>query len=208
MDYLIKQHPEYSCEYLADTEHFPYGTKTKTEIITLAKNSVNKAISLYDPKVIVLACNTMTVSALEALRKTFALPFVGTVPAIKLASKLSKNRRIGLLATKQTCSSSYTKKLIQDFASDCELFNRVDTELIDFIENKYTKNQASLADVQKAIAPSVAYFLESKVDVMILGCTHFVHLFDYFTDALGKNVKVVDSREGVVNQAMRLIKTC
>ena len=206
MEYLQKEHPEYSCEYLADTEHFPYGTKSKREIISLAKASVKKALSLYDPKVIVLACNTMTVSALEALRKSFSLPFVGTVPAIKLASKLSKNRRIGLLATKQTCHSEYTKKLIKDFANDCIIFNREDTELIDFIEKKYMQKAASIKDIEKAILPSVEYFIASDVDVVILGCTHFVHLYDYFEKALGKNIKVVDSREGVVNQAMRLIK--
>jgi glutamate racemase len=205
MDYLKALYPEYTCEYLADTENFPYGTKTKDEIITLAKASVNKAISLYNPKVIVLACNTMTVTALDSLRKTFNLPFVGTVPAIKLASKLSKNRRIGLLATKQTCNSPYTKKLIKDFADDCFIFNREDTELIDFIEKKYMQKKTSQKEIRKAIAPSVEYFLNSKVDVVILGCTHFVHLYDYFANALGKDVKLVDSREGVVNQAMRLI---
>lgn len=218
LEYLQNAFPQLSCVYYADEENFPYGTKTSEEIIECARNSVKKVISIYNPKVIVLACNTMTVTALETLRKEFNVPFVGTVPAIKLASKVSKNGCIGLLATEKTVSHEYTKKLIDDFARDCKVLFRADTKLIDFIEKNIqcvfhegklveVKNNATEEEIEVAIKPAIEYFLSKGVDTIILGCTHFVHFATEFTKLVGERAVIVDSRDGVVRQSLKILES-
>ena len=95
---LKKKSPESSCVYLGDTENFPYGEKSARQVSECATRAVQKIISLWNPKVLVIACNTISVGALSELRKKFPeLPIVGTVPAIKIAAQKTRNGRIGLL---------------------------------------------------------------------------------------------------------------
>ena len=112
MTTLMQRSPETGCIYVADTANFPYGEKTHEEVVKCVSELVEKIKLQFEPKVIVLACNTMSVNALETLRAEFpGVTFVGTVPAIKLAASVSKNRRIGLLATHATCENPYNIEL-------------------------------------------------------------------------------------------------
>lgn len=205
MLYLKEKCPEVKCVYLGDTINFPYGEKTPEQICACAKKACELLISKFSPKAIVIACNTISVTALGFLRNTFPkTPFVGTVPAIKLASSVSKNRRIGLLATNQSVNNLYTTKLIEDFAPDCYFAKLGEPKLIDFIEKSlFTATQE---EIKNAIMPSVNYFKSENVDTVILGCTHFLHLSKEIADCVGKDILVVDSREGVANQALRVFK--
>lgn len=217
--YLKEIFPQKKCAYYADSENFPYGIKSTEQIIVCITKAVKNIIQLYNPQIIVLACNTMTVTGLQYLRETFTqIDFVGTVPAIKLAAKLSQNKKIGLLATEKTVSHEYTKKLIQDFAMDCQVFSRADTDLINFIEKNlnYCISDGNISELSwkvseeeklLAIKPAVDFFLQNKVDTIVLGCTHFVHLVEEFKKLAGPSVKIVDSREGVVKQSLKLAHT-
>lgn len=205
MEFLKKMSPSAECIYVADTKNFPYGQKTEKEIIDNAKNCVQKIIQKWNPEVLVIACNTISVTALEDLRKAFpGTPFVGTVPAIKPAAALSKTRKIGLLATNATVNHPYTKKLIDDFASDCTIISRGDPELISFIEHQF--NSASEEERINAVLPAVNFFKEQDCDAIVLACTHFLNMTEYFKQAAGSALHVVDSREGVVRHAMEVEK--
>lgn len=205
MLYLKKLCPEVKCVYLGDTANFPYGEKNQTEICNCAKNACELLIKKFSPKAIVIACNTISVTALDFLRKTFPkTPFIGTVPAIKLASAVSKNRRIGLLATNQSVNNPYTEKLIKDFAKDCYVAKLGNPFLIDFIEKSLFT--ASDMDIKNAIMPSIQFFKQENVDTIILGCTHFLHLSEEIKFYAGNEMTIVDSREGVAKQALRIYK--
>ena len=200
---LKEKFPNASCVYLGDTAHFPYGQKTPQEIVSAASQAVKLIEQKWSPKTLVVACNTISVTALDDLRAIFpSLPIVGTVPAIKLAAKVTRNKRIGFLATNASVNHPYSQKLIDDFASDCQVFKRGDPDLIDFIEKKYF---ASSPDERRAaVLPAVQYFAANDCDTIILGCTHFTHIADDIKAAAGPSVSVVDSREGVSNQALRV----
>ncbi|MBR5965020.1 MAG: glutamate racemase [Treponema sp.] len=200
---LKEKFPNASCVYLGDTAHFPYGQKTPQEIVSAASQAVKLIEQKWSPKTLVVACNTISVTALDDLRAIFpSLPIVGTVPAIKLAAKVTRNKRIGFLATNASVNHPYSQKLIDDFASDCQVFKRGDPDLIDFIEKKYF---ASSPDERRAaVLPAVQYFAANDCDTIILGCTHFTHIADDIKAAAGDGVSVIDSREGVANQALRV----
>lgn len=201
MCYLNQRCPEASCIYVADAQNFPYGEKSSQQIIDCVVNLCGNIIKKFSPKVIVIACNTMSVTALSVLRNTFDVSFIGTVPAIKLAAKQTKNKKIGLLATRRAVSQEYTLKLIKDFASDCEVFSRGDGELISFIEHNLTS--ASENEKIKAVKSAVDFFREKDVDTIILGCTHFIHFSPEIKKVAGEKISVIDSRDGVVKQALK-----
>ena len=205
---LKQKSPSSRCVYLGDTAHFPYGEKTSEQIASCAASVIDRMIASWHPRVLVVACNTMSVTALDDLRALFPqLPIVGTVPAIKLAAKVSQNKRIGLLSTSATAHHPYCQRLIADFAQDCTIFTRADPALITFIEKRLF-----LADADEcfdAALPAARYFASCGCDTLILGCTHFTHMARdierAFRFATGGDVFVVDSREGVSNRALDVL---
>lgn len=203
LQYLRNQHPGASCIYVGDTKNFPYGEKTSEQIIENSCSCVKKIIEKWNPNAVVIACNTISVTALDEMRKRFPdTPIVGTVPAIKPAALISKTKKIGLLATRATVEHAYTKKLISDFASDCTVVSRGDPELISFIEHDYFN--AGESERLNAVMPAVSFFKEKECDVIVLACTHFLNMADYIQKAAGQEIKVIDSREGVTKHAFEV----
>ncbi len=203
---LKEKMPSSKCVYLGDTEHFPYGQKTPEEVAGCASQAVRTIINRWNPKAIVIACNTISVTALDLLRNEFkGIPIVGTVPAIKLAAKVTKNRKIGLLATNATVNHPYCARLIKDFAGDCEVFSLGDPELIRFIEKDLFT--ASQEEKINAVRPALDFFRKNDCDVIVLGCTHFTHIAEIMQKEAGDKIKVIDSRDGVSNQALRQCQT-
>ena len=207
---LKEKSPESRCVYLGDTVHFPYGEKSFEEIVRCSSEAIDTIVKNWNPRAVIIACNTISVTALDELRKLHPdLPIIGTVPAIKLAAKVSLNKKIGFLATNASVNHKYSEKLIEDFASDCTVFKRGDPELIDFIEHKLFT--ASKGEKIEAVMPAVEYFNSNGCDTIILGCTHFTHMAREIEEAFAskswKKVFVVDSRDGVSNHALDVIKT-
>lgn len=202
---LKSKQPDARCLYLGDTAHFPYGEKSPREVTESAASVIRLIIEKWNPRAIVIACNTISVTALDSLRTLFPdLPIVGTVPAIKLAASVTKNHKIGLLATNATVRHPYCARLISDFASNCQVFSRGDPELIEFVEKKLFT--ASPEERMEAVKPAVEYFAAGGCDTIILGCTHFTHIAEDIARAAGPKVQVVDSRDGVSNQALRVVE--
>lgn len=200
---LKERRPESKCVYLGDTVHFPYGEKPVEEIARCAASAVSLIIKKWNPETLIIACNTISVTALNSLRSLFPkLPIVGTVPAVKLAAKVTRNKKIGFLATTASVNSPYSQKLIDSFASDCEVYRRGDPALVNFVEKDFftaTKEQRL-----NAVKPAVDFFASKGCDTIILGCTHFTHVAQDIQEASGSGVKVIDSRDGVSRQAIKV----
>lgn len=200
---LKQKFPNANCIYVADTKNFPYGEKSHEEVVLCALNVCKKIIEKFEPKIIVIACNTISVNALDILREAFPkTKFVGTVPAIKVAGDISKKRCIGLLATKSTIEHPYNQDLKNHFASDCKMILHAAPSLISFIEKE--SFTASEKEIEDEINPTVEFFRKNNCDVIILGCTHFLNYKNVFQKLSNPDIKVVDSVEGVVNRAIDL----
>lgn len=203
LTHLIKNCPNASCVYVGDTVNFPYGEKSHEEIVKCVLDVAKKIIDRFDPSIFVVACNTMSVNTLDILREVFPkTQFIGTVPAIKLAAKISTKRRIGLLATKATVEHPYNIDLKNHFAADCQLILRADPKLISFIEKEsFTSSEEECI---KHIEPAVDFFKKNDCDTIILGCTHFLNLAELIQKVCGTQIKVVDSRDGVVKRCLSI----
>ncbi|ULQ59564.1 glutamate racemase [Brucepastera parasyntrophica] len=195
--------PEVSCVYLADSRHFPYGNKTREEVISYASEAADIIIGQFSPEAVIIACNTISVAALDVLRKRFSIPFIGTVPAIKRAAEISENRKIGLMATERTINDPYTEELIRNHASGYEIVKMGETDLIFRIETGLIT--ASAEEKYAAVLPAVKKILDEGTDTIVLACTHFLHVHEEIEKAAGPGVSVVDSRDGVIQQALRIV---
>ena len=206
LSFLKQQMPSANCIYVADNANFPYGEKSHEEIVKAVLTVTQKIVDRFNPKVIVMACNTMSVNSLDVVREAFPeVNFVGTVPAIKLAASVSSKRRIGLLATNATVSHPYNQDLKNHFAGDCAMICRGDPKLISFIEHQ--SFTATKEEILEAVRPAVDFFRKENCDVIILGCTHFLNLKQSFMELGQPDIKIVDSVEGVTKRALSLLKT-
>ncbi len=197
------QLPEENFVYIADRAHFPYGTKAIEEIREAIVRVALKATRVMDPKVVVLACNTATMVAIEILRDRLSLPIVGVVPAVKPAASLTVNGRIGVMASGRAIKDAYLKELINKFASECDVLLIPADEIISFVEKSYvySSREQNLEMVERVIKP----IKERGIDTLVLACTHFLLMEEEFRQVLGQKIRAVDSREGVVRQLIRVM---
>ncbi|MGA2976019.1 MAG: glutamate racemase [Spirochaetia bacterium] len=190
--------------YVADRANFPYGEKDRRSIIDAAVSVAERLIQKENPRLIVVACNTMSVVALAALRERFSLPFVGVVPAIKPAAALSRRRCVGILATRQTVEGEYLRGLIEKHASGCSVVSLPSAGLVEFVEKELY--QACPEEREDRVRAEVTRFRSEGIDALVLGCTHFLHLEPEFRRLLETDrIALVDSREGVSRQVRRLL---
>jgi glutamate racemase len=197
--------PDQRYIYVADRAHFPYGGRAAEEIVAAISAVTERVREREDPKLIVVACNTASAVALPALRARFPLPFVGVVPAVKPAAALSKNRRVGVLATQRTVDGEYLRDLVAEHAAGCAVVGLPAGELVDFVEREMAS--ASPEDRSAHVRREVDRIRRERVDVIVLGCTHFLHLEEEFRRVLdSEGIALVDSREGVARQVARLVK--
>jgi len=202
---FIKRCPQEEVYYLADRENFPYGQREKDELTRILISLTEKLIKKIDPKIIVLACNTAAVSALEPLRKKFpGFPFVGTVPAIKPAINASKTGKIGVLGTARTINDPYNQHLIDECGKECEITGIAAPDLVEFVEKRI-----NIADKKEktAIVKKYLDILRAKgADTLVLGCTHFLHLLEEFHSEASPSIQIFDSLDGVTKRIEYLLE--
>jgi len=196
-----KNNPHEEVCYLADTANFPYGPRAKDELSSILTALTEKLLKIKNPKIIVLACNTATISAIADLRKRFPeIPFVGTVPALKPASKITNNKKIGILGTERTISEIKSLNLTDD---TCEITGISAPELVEFIEHNIdTADENTKKEIVKKY---INIFREQNVDSLVLGCTHFLFLLEEFrreaAEQIGcPKIDVFDSIEGITKR--------
>ena len=191
--------PNEKLVYVADRENFPYGPRPRDNVIELAISLVKKLVILYDPKVLVVACNAISVSALGALREEFSgLRVVGTVPAIKPAAEKSTKRRIGVIGTRRAVEDPYIAELLAQYGPDCSIVGEAAPELVEFVEHHWLSSGRE--ERLLAVRPWIEKFLARGADTLVLACTHFLLLKEEFLDAAGDNLAVFDSVEGVTRR--------
>ena len=197
---LQRRLPHKSFLYLADTANCPYGKKTDKQIREFARRAVSFLIN-QGAELVVVACNTATVTSLDYLRSWFSIPIVGVVPVIKTAAELTRNNRIGVLGTDVTISSGYQRDLMQKFAGDKEIFSISNPRLVDMIE----KGTASEDELLACAAESMDIFKKQGIDTLVLGCTHYTLIRDIFEHLAGGKIIVLDSNDPVARHTERLV---
>jgi glutamate racemase len=198
------RNPQEPLIYLADRLHFPYGKRDRAELVSVLIGLFAKIIALENPKIAVLACNTATVSALAELRDRFpALPFVGTVPAVKPAVSGTKTGKVGVLGTERTIEEPYIRELADRYGKNCEITGLAAPDMVEFVEQRI--EGAGEDEKLAMVRPYVKRFREIGVDSVVLGCTHFLFLLDEFHKEAAPDIRVFDSIEGISRRVETLL---
>jgi glutamate racemase len=197
--------PDAPIVYAADSAGFPYGTKSAAEIAARVPALLGRLAERHQPALIVIACNTASTIALDAVRAALDLPIVGTVPAIKPAASLSKTRTIGVLGTDATIVQPYVDRLAAEFAADCTVIRHGSAELVELAEAKLRGEATDAADYARILDGLLGRPGGGGIDTVVLACTHFP-LVQSELAAASRPLAFVDGNEGIARRTRWLTR--
>ena len=189
--------------YVADNAAFPYGTRSESEIAARVPALLGRLVERFRPRLAVIACNTASTIALDAVRAALDLPVVGTVPAIKPAAEMSHSRVIGVLGTEATVRQPYVDDLAARYAADCTVVRHGSAELVAMAEAKLAGASPEPAAVAAALAPLLEAPGAAEMDVIVLACTHFPLLADEIA-AAAPGIALIDGGPGIARRIAQL----
>ena len=198
---LRRQLPQAALAYACDNAMLPYGRREDAWLVRRILAVCEAAVAASGCVVLVVACNTASTLALEALRERLTVPVVGTVPAIKPAAAISRSRHIGLLATSATVSRPYTLRLIEAFAANCTVRRVAADPLVREAERRLAGEPADAAVIESSLAP---LWEDPELDTVVLGCTHFPLLRDALAAAAPREVSWVDSSAAIARRTAQV----
>jgi len=158
----------------------------------------------FDPRLIVIACNTASTIALAAVRSALDVPIVGTVPAIKPAAETSRTRTIGVLGTDATVRQPYVDDLAARFASDCLVLRHGSAELVDLAEAALRGETPPPERLRAILDGLFGHPGGERLDVIVNACTHFPLLETQLAAAAPHPVRFVDGGPGIARRIAAL----
>lgn len=200
---IFKHLPDYQIIYFGDTARLPYGSRSEQFIHHYSKK-ITQWLLGKGAKVIVIACNTSSAWAADALKKEFkGVPIFEVItPTAKDAVEKTKNKRIGIIGTRGTIkSSAYSKKLlfldpkVKIYLKACPLF-------VPLVEEGWIKEKTTKEIAEKYLAG----LKKRNIDTLILGCTHYPLLKETIKKAIGSGIKIVNSAENVAKELKEFLK--
>lgn len=201
---LIRRLPGEDVVYFGDTGRVPYGGRGRDTIIKYARQDV-AFLRTFDLKAIVIACGTVSTTALDILARENPLPVIGVVePAAQAAVAATKTGRIGLVGTRATIASGAYERTLRRLMPEAQVTARACPLFVPFVENGRFQPGDPLVDI--LVAEYLAPFREAEVDTLVLGCTHYPLLWDAIAQYLGPQVTLISSGAACVDTVARLLE--
>jgi glutamate racemase len=198
---LLRELPGERYVYFGDSGNCPYGPRTVAEIQKLSAAAA-RFLRGRGAKLIVVACNTASVSARTYLREAFdPLQFVVVVPAVKPAAAQTRTQRIGIAATEASARGDYLKTLIEEFAGDARVLAVGCPRLVELAEAGTLDGPEAEAAVREYIQP----MLDEGIDQLVLGCTHFPAMRAVFERVAGPGIHLIDSGAAIARRTRDLL---
>lgn len=199
---IIKRLPNEDIIYFGDTARVPYGIKSPQTIVRFAEEAANFLLR-YDPKIIVVACNTASAVAMPKLENTLKVPVCGVVrPGAKAAIQATKNNRVGIIATKATIDSQAYHVSIQELNSKVSVFGKTCPLFVPIVEEGRLPNDPI---VKMVVSDYLVFLKKNFIDTLVLGCTHYPLLKQPIQEEMGKEVMVIDSSTETALETEKLL---
>lgn len=175
--------------YFGDTARVPYGVRNLDEVREFSFEIVDYLTRL-NVKLVVIACNTATAAALEAVQEAFDIPIIGVIdPGARAAVLETLNRRVGVLATEATVSSGAYTRAVHGVDAGVEVYERAAPDFVPLIENGITEGPKLESKAREYMEP----LLRRHVGAVILGCTHYPLISATINRILGPEVRLISS---------------
>jgi glutamate racemase len=192
--------PEADFIYYADTDNIPYGLKERDVVIACVDKAIQQLIDL-NVSCILIACNTATAVAIDAVRGKYSLPILGMEPAVKPAISLNKEKKVLVTATTLTLKEKRLDSLIQHLEATSIIVKQPLDKLVGFAEEGNFNSPAVYQYIKNSLAP----YNWNEYSSIVLGCTHFVFYKNLVKEILNNKVEVIDGNEGTARNAYSIV---
>ena len=198
---LKKSMPNESFIYFGDTAHLPYGNKSKVSVIQYSLNIANFLFA-QQVKAIVVACNTASSVALEALNKQYSIPVLNVIdPSVLKALSHSKSKAIGVIGTETTILSGTYQKKINKINAEIEVATQACPLFVPLIEEGLINEQFSDYIAEYYLRS----FKNTSIDTLILGCTHYPLFKSIIEKHIDSKVLIVDSAKATSEYVLKYL---
>jgi glutamate racemase len=187
--------------YVADSGYAPYGDRPE-EYVRERAIAVMEFLRTRGAKAVVVACNTATGIAVDALRARYNEPIVAIEPAVKPAVARTRSGVVGVLATTQTLAGQKFVKLVSTHAGDVEVLTQACPGLVEQVEAASMTAASTRSLVEQYLRP----MLDKGADTIVLGCTHYPFVADVIRDVAGPEVTIIDSAAPVARELRRRLQ--
>jgi glutamate racemase len=188
--------PGYDIVYFGDIARTPYGNKSAETVIGYSRQNAEFLIQ-QGAKIIVMACNTASSVATEALKENFALPIFEVItPAVEHALSVSRKSAVGVIGTRGTIESGIYERKIKAAAPGARVFSLPCPLLVPLVEEGWLKRPETRMIIKKYLHP----LKTRQIDTLILGCTHYPLLKSIIAHKIGKRVRVIDSSTTIADK--------
>ena len=200
---LVRLMPDENIIYLGDTFNMPYGERSHDEIVRLSRWDLSFLLE-RNVKAVFVACGTATSNALEVLERESPVPVFGVVePAVTEAIAATKNKKIGVLATRACVQSGAFERLFARVAPELEITMKACPKFAGMVEQGiFEKTDPRVAQAAEEYLPELK---AAGVDTVILGCTHYPMLSDVITEHMGESVRLISSSAAAARSLKNLL---
>jgi glutamate racemase len=199
---VLEALPREHLVYLGDTGRYPYGTKSAETVTRYSIENVEFLVA-KGIKMLVVACNTASAVALEALEARFRLPIVGVIdPGARAAVARTRNGRVGVIGTEATIASGAYTSALRALRPGLEIYTRACPLLVPLAEEGWVEGP-----IPRGVAETyLATLQKSGIDTLVLACTHYPLLRPVIEEVMGDKVGLVDSAEETARAVTALLE--
>lgn len=195
--------PNENVVYFGDSGRYPYGSRRHGEVAVFAAQISDLLIEQFDPKMIVVACNTAAAVALDELTARLEVPVIGVLkPGLESLFKVTMSSRVGMIGTVGTVASGAYQRLATQLAPQVDFRCAACPGFVEFVERGETGSDQVRVLAQRLLAPLV----EAKIDGLLLGCTHYPFLARSIAEVMGRDVVLVSSADETAFEIERALR--
>lgn len=185
---IMRQIPNEKIVYFGDTARVPYGSKSK-ETVTRYSRQIARFLESHQVKTIVVACNTASAYALDELEREFALPMIGVIkPGAKMAAEVTRNGKIGVIATEATIGSGIYAKYIKELNQQVIIHGKACPLFVPLVEEGLLEDPVTDEIARRYLEE----LIDIDIDTLILGCTHYPLIRSTLSRIMGERVTLVN----------------
>lgn len=201
---IMRQLPNENIVYFGDTARVPYGSKSKDNIIRFSRQIIN-FLKTKNVKAIVIACNTASALALDVVSKEIDIPIIGVVePGARAALEITQSKKIGVIGTEATIRSAMYEKIIQEEDAQAEVIGKACPLFVPLVEEGFAKHRVT----EEIIDFYLSSFLNTEIDSLILGCTHYPLLRSRIREYVGEQITLVNPAYETAMDLKKILKAC
>lgn len=199
---IMRQTPNERIVYFGDTARVPYGSKSK-KIVTKYSEQIVRFLQTQNVKAIVVACNTASACALDAIEKEIDIPIIGVVkPGAKTAASVTRNGKIGVIGTAATIDSRIYSDYIEELNASAQVIGKACPLFCPLVEEGLWEDPVT----DEIASRYLAELIDIGIDTLILGCTHYPLIRKAIGRIMGEGVTLVNPAYETALELKELLK--